>query len=89
MPQRAKGLHVELAACVIPVKAARHEVAASAFVMQPALGHGDSCVAGHQVIGVLDLSVTAWIREFPVAVVGDAIKLENPVLESCGSIHLS
>ena len=49
-------------------------------MVQPELRHGDRRILRHKVVGILNFSVTLWIGEFPITMVTDAVKLEDPVI---------
>ena len=65
---RAKCLHVQLAAIRKPVEAACHEMT---LVPQATFRHLDSGGARHQVIGIFDAPVPPFVVPFLVTVAGE------------------
>ena len=80
---------MHLAPVGVAVEAPRHEVAAPALVVQAASCHLDSRRPRHPRVRVLDAAEAERVSQFPVAVVRDAVELENPVLEAGRRVHLA
>ncbi len=76
-------------ASISAVESARHKVCSAAFFVQAAFFHVDAGVSGHQVVGILQPSKPLWISQFPIAVIADAIKLQQPVFKTLGAGQLA
>ena len=80
MRDRPQRLHMQLSARVrIPVKAPRHEMMPSMFLIDPALLHLQPGRARHQRIGILDPRILRRIGSLFVAVHLNAVKLDQPI----------
>ena len=82
MRQGAERLHVQLLASRESIEASGHKVSSAIFLQEPALAHGDARRLRHQVIGILDGSITLWVFQLLVLVARHAVELQQPVIES-------
>lgn len=80
--QGAEGLHEALPAVRLAVEAACHEVRAAVLAEEAARAHVDARRARDLGVAVLEQPVTRRVRHAPVAVEGDPVELDQPVLEA-------
>ena len=89
MAHSAKRLGVDLASLRSPVKTAGHEVTATVLMVQAAVCHLNASGTRHKVIGVFDASVSFRICQFSLLTVGNAVELQQPVLEAGVGLDLA
>ena len=80
---------MSLTTIAFAIEAARHEMPTAAFLEQAALAHHNASGTGHLVLGELDRPVPLRVVEFLVPVAGDAVELQQPVLEAGPCIDLA
>ena len=90
MSDGAQRLHVQLPSGLrLPVESPGHKVKAPLLLIQPAIAHSNSGVAGHQVIAILNSRILRGVLPLFVAVTADAVKFHQPVIISFSRLDLA